>query len=259
MEGWSASLLLGTQPVSSLSHLAAASAALTATIPLVRLGRRDPGRTLALTIYAVCVISALGISGVYHSLEPGGAARLFMQKLDHCAIWCLIAGTFTGIHGIMWRGFWRGGLLAFVWTYAVVGIVLQIVWFPAVAGNLGLLLYLGLGWVGVLSIYKLSRQIGWPAALPLLYAGILYSAGALLDAFNWPVGVAPGVGPHEIFHFAVMSGVALHWLFIRKLLLAQGALTSVRAGAPGRPRSLPERPGPGHVPPAFRRPSRVRA
>jgi hemolysin III len=220
MDGLSFSLLLGTQPVSALSHLAAASAALTATIPLVRLGRRHPSRTLALTVYATCVVAAMGISGVYHSLEPGSTARLFMQRLDHCAIWCLIAGTFTGIHGIMWRGFWRGGLLAFVWCYALVGIVLQIVWFPAVAGNLGLLLYLGLGWVGVLSIYKLSRQIGWPAALPLLYAGILYSAGALVDAFNWPARVVPGVGAHELFHFAVMFGVALHWLFIRKLLLA---------------------------------------
>jgi channel protein (hemolysin III family) len=218
--GLSLSVLLGPQPVSSLSHLAAASVALVAAIPLVRLGRGCPARKLALTIYAGCVIAALAISGVYHSLHPEGSARLFMQRLDHCAIWCLIAGTFTGVHGIMWKGFWRWGLLSFIWGYALVGILLKILWFGAFAGKLGLALYLGLGWVGVVSIYKLSRQIGWAAALPLLYAGVAYSAGAVLDAANWPVPIGPWIGAHEMFHFAVIAGVALHWLFIRKLLLA---------------------------------------
>src|SRR4030095_1607932 len=123
MGGWSFSLHLGCQPVSSLSHLAAASAALVATIPLLRLARGYPGRTLVLTIYASCVIAVLAISGVYHAFEPNSPARLFMQRVDHCAIWCLIAGTFTGIHGVMWKGFWSWGLLSFIWRYALLGIV----------------------------------------------------------------------------------------------------------------------------------------
>jgi channel protein (hemolysin III family) len=225
-------MLLGTQPVSSLSHLAAAGVALVATIPLVRLGRGQPGRTLVLTIYAICVIGTLAISGVYHWFHPDGSARLFMQRVDHCAIWCLIAGTFTGIHGIMWKGFWRWGLLSFIWGYALVGVLLKILWFPAFVGNLGLVLYLGLGWVGVVSIYKLSRQIGWAAVLPMLGASLFYSAGAILDAFNWPVLLVPWVGAHEIFHFAVIVGVALHWLFIRKLLLAHAPTMLTASAAP---------------------------
>jgi channel protein (hemolysin III family) len=227
------STLLGPQPVSALSHLAAAIAALLAATPLVRLGRGSLARKLALAIYAGCVIAALTISGVYHSLHPEGHARLFMQRVDHCAIWCLIAGTFTGVHGIMWKGFWRWGLLSFIWGYALVGMLLKIFWFGAFVGKLGLALYLALGWMGVVSIYKLSRQIGWAAALPMLYAGLAYSAGAILEAANWPVLIAPWVGAHEVFHFAVIAGVTLHWLFIRRLVLAHApALDRPRAEAP---------------------------
>jgi len=216
---WWFSGVFVAQPVSSLSHLAAASAALVATIPLVRLARGYPGRRLVLTIYASCVVAVLAISGIYHSLDPNDPARMFMQRVDHCAIWCLIAGTFTGINGVMWKGFWRWGLLSFIWSYALVGIVLQIFWFPALRGNLGLVLYLGLGWVGVASTYKLSRQIGWGTTLPMIYAGVAYSAGAILDATNSRVLLVPGVGVHEIFHFAVVGGVAVQWRFIRKLVL----------------------------------------
>jgi channel protein (hemolysin III family) len=212
-------VVLGCQPVSSYSHLLAAGAALCAAVPLVRLGRGSAGRVLALVVYASCVVAALGISGTYHGLDRGGAARAFMQRLDHYAIWALIAGTFTAIHGVMWRGFWRKGVLAIIWGFALVGVLLQVLWFQVFSGTLGLVLYLGMGWIGVASIVKLGRQIGFVAVLPVLYAGIAYSTGAVLEACRWPVLIDNWVGAHEIFHVAVILGVALHWLFIRKLVL----------------------------------------
>ena len=78
------------------------------------------------------------------------------------------------------------------------------------------MLYLGLGWVGVISIFKLGRQLGFVAVRPMWYAGIAYSAGAILEATGHPVLAHCWVGPHEIFHIAVLAGVALHWLFIRR-------------------------------------------
>jgi channel protein (hemolysin III family) len=227
--------LFGPQPVSALSHLVAAGVALVAAIPLVRSGRGHPGRSLVLAIYAGCVVAALTISGVYHSLDPDGFARLFMQRLDHCAIWCLIAATFTGIHGIMWKGFWRGGVLGFIWSYALVGIVLKIFWFQAFFGALGLALYLGLGCVGVASAYKLGRELGWAGALPMLAAGLAYSAGAILDAFEPPPFLGPWLGAHEVFHFAVVAGIALQWLLIRKLLAVSAAAAATISPAPSTP------------------------
>ena len=92
------------QPVSSLSHLAAAGVALVAGVPLVRLARGCRHRVFAVTVYVVCVVTTLAISGVYHSLDRGCSARTVMQRMDYFAIWLLIAGTFTAVHGIMWTG-----------------------------------------------------------------------------------------------------------------------------------------------------------
>jgi hemolysin III len=207
------------QPVSSFSHLLAAGAALLAAIPLVRLGRGNSGRVFALSVYVSCVVAALAISGVYHSLAQGGRARLIMQRLDYFAIWLLIAGTFTAIHGLMCRGFWRGGLLCIIWGYAVVGVLLQLIWWHRFSGHLGLMLYLGLGWMGLLSAIKLGREIGYKQVLPVLGAGVIFTSGAILEACSWPVVLDPWVGAHEVFHFAVIGGIATIWVFIRRLLV----------------------------------------
>ena len=207
------------QPVSSLSHLVAAAAACVAAVPLIRLGRGSPARMTALAVYAICVVGLLTISGTYHSLDKGGPARAFMQHVDYFAIWLLIAGTFTAVHGIMCSGFWRRGVLTFIWLYAALGIGLQIVWFQFFSGVPGLVLYLGLGWLGLVSIIKLGRQLGFRVVRPLWYAGIFFSAGAVLEAVRQPVIIRNWVGPHEIFHLAVIIGVVIHWRFIRHLAL----------------------------------------
>ena len=210
--------ILGCQPVSSFTHLIAAGTALAAAIPLVRLGRGSTGRVFALAVYVSCVTAALAISGVYHALAREGSARLFMQRLDYYAIWLLIAGCFTAIHGVMCRGFWRSGLLSIIWTYALVGVALQVLWWNTFTGRTGLALYLGLGWIGFASVIKLGRQIGWRQVMPVVYAGVMFSLGAILEACEWPVVIAGWVEAHEVFHFAVVAGLAMLWLFIRRLL-----------------------------------------
>jgi hemolysin III len=207
------------QPVSSLSHLVAASAALVGAVPLIRLGRGSTVRVAAVAIYACCLVTTLIVSGTYHAMAWHSSARDVMQRFDYYAIWLLIAGTFTAVHGVMCRGFWRTGVLAFTWGYAICGVLLQIFWFNVFSGVWGLVLYLGLGWVGATSVIKLGRQIGYRAVRPIWYAGIVYSTGAVLEACAPPMLVRHWVGPHEIFHVAVIVGATLHWLFIRDLLI----------------------------------------
>jgi channel protein (hemolysin III family) len=207
------------QPVSSLSHLIAAGIAVWAAVPLVRLASSHRSRFRAVLVYACCVIATLTISGVYHSLQQGCSARLIMQRIDYYAIWLLIAGTFTAVHGVMCRGFWRAGFLGLTWGYAFVGMFLQVVRFDIFSGLPGLLLYLGLGWAGVISIFHVGRRIGFRAVRPVWMAGIAYSLGAVLEAVGQPHLIDHWVGPHEVFHLAVIVGVALHWIFIRRLLL----------------------------------------
>jgi channel protein (hemolysin III family) len=218
------------QPVSSLLHLAAAAVALVAAVPLVRLGRRSRDHVAALGVYAFCVIGALVTSGIYHALSRDNPARWTMRRLDYLAIWLLIAGTFTAVHVVTCKGFWRSGLLTIIWTYALVAVGLQLAWFATFSGSVGLLLYLGFGWIGLASIVKLWRQLGARAVAPLWYGGVIFSAGAVLDAVEHPVLIAHWVGPHEVFHVAVVAGLACHWLFIRRLLLAPAPAVAASVG-----------------------------
>jgi channel protein (hemolysin III family) len=204
------------EPVSSFSHLAAGVLAFFAAVPLVRASSRNLGHRVALVVYATAVIALLIISGTYHSLVAG-RLRAIMQHADHLAIWILIAGTFTAIHGIMCRGFWRRWVLVFVWTYAAVAIVLESIWFEELSGAPCLAMYLVFGWVGVATIIKVGRQIGFWAIAPVWAGGVVFSAGAVLEALGLPVISRRWLGPHELFHFAVIAGVAIHWLFIRRL------------------------------------------
>ncbi len=210
---------LGCQPVSAYSHIIAAGVALACAVPMVRLARGSRVRELSLTIYASCVVTALFISGIYHSCDRGTVERFYLQRLDHYAIWALIAGTFTALHGSMWRGFWRGGILAIIWGYAAIGITLQVLWFRIFSSTWGLVLYLGMGWIGTASIVKLGRQIGFAKMWPFILSGVAFSTGAVLESKRWLVLVDGWFGGHEVFHFAVVLGCALNWLFIRKLLI----------------------------------------
>jgi channel protein (hemolysin III family) len=137
-----------------------------------------------------------------------------MQRLDHGAIFVLIAGTFTPLHGLLFRGAWRWGALLGIWAAAACGVTLKAVFFEDVAEWLGLSLYLGMGWLGVISGGELWRRHGGAYVRPLLGGGVAYTAGGLLEFLRWPVLVPGVVGPHELFHLLVLLGAALHWVFV---------------------------------------------
>jgi channel protein (hemolysin III family) len=202
------------EPVSAMSHLLGAFVFFILGILLLLRGRAHPGSLVYLGIYAFSVVLLLSISGVYHMVIRGGDAHRVIERLDHSAIFILIAGSFTPAHGILLQGWQRWGPLLLIWTAAIVGITLKTVFFDHVAEWLGLTLYLTLGWFGLYSGIMLARRFGFKFVKPLLIGGIAYSIGGVLDFLQWFV-VFPGViHPHELFHIAVLMGIFWHWLFI---------------------------------------------
>ena len=111
-------------PVSSLSHLAGVLAFGILAVPLLLRARGHPGRIAALAVFALGAVFLLSMSGVYHLLPDGSAGRYVLRHLDHAAIFFLIAATFTPVHVILFRGAWRWGMLALIWTVAATGITL---------------------------------------------------------------------------------------------------------------------------------------
>lgn len=155
------------------------------------------------------------MSGVYHLFPRfGSTTRMVMQRLDHAAIWLMIAGSFTPIHYILCRRWWRWGILAFVWIIAITGLVLKTVFFDDIPNWATTSLYIGLGWVGVLSFYKLKNVIGLSQMKWLVFGGLAYTVGAVMDLLNWPVIVTGYFQYHEIFHLLVVFAAASHWYFI---------------------------------------------
>jgi channel protein (hemolysin III family) len=212
-----------SDPVSSLSHLAAAVVFAGLSGFLVARGRGDARRVISLAVFAFSCVLLLSLSGVYHLLSPGTAARGVLMRLDHAAIFVLIAGSFTPVHVILLRQRWHGHLLAWIWAAAIAGLTLKTIYFDAVPAWLGLLLYLGLGWLGLISTVALARIFGVSFVLPLVWGALAYTFGALADFANWPVLVAGVVGPHEVFHLAVVAGISLHWAFIYGIASASRA------------------------------------
>ncbi|GAB6066827.1 hypothetical protein JCM13664_01450 [Methylothermus subterraneus] len=154
------------------------------------------------------------MSGVYHLLAQTGIAHRVLQRLDHAAVFILIAGSFTPLQPAFfstWLGRW--GTLLLVWALALAGVVLKAVFFDDIPEGLGLALYLSLGWLGLGSIVALGRRHGVGFIVPLVWSGMAYTVGAVADFARWPEVIAGVVGPHELMHLAVLAGVFGFWWF----------------------------------------------
>lgn len=202
-----------------MSHLVGAFIFLIYGIKLIYLARDHTAWIVAVSVFVVSAVFLLSMSGVFHLLDRESMGRTILQRLDHAGIFALIAGTFTPVHTILFKGFWRWGILFLIWTLAITGMTLKSVFFNDMAEWLGLMLYLGLGWVGILSAYLTHRLHGFEIIKPLLYGALAYTAGATLEFLRLPIVIPGVIGPHELFHVAVLFGVAWHWQFVRNLLI----------------------------------------
>ena len=108
-----------------------------------------------------------------------------------------------------------------VWVAATTGIVLKTVFFESVPPWLGVVIYVGFGWFGLVSATRLLRSFGARFVAPLFYGALAYTGGAgmlgLLFSLGDPMLIPGVVGRHEIFHLAVLTGIAFHWQFVYRI------------------------------------------
>ncbi|MBC8868406.1 MAG: hemolysin III family protein [Planctomycetes bacterium] len=198
-------------------HLLGAGVFAVLSVSLLRRGRGNAGPVFLLGVFAFACVFLLSMSGVYHLLSPSGAGREVMRRLDHAAIFALIAATFTPIHGILFQGWRRWLPPVFMWAVAATGISLKIIFFNSVPYWLGLATYLLLGWFGLISAVLLWRRFGASyITLPLL-GGLAYTVGAITEFLRWPVLILGVFGPHEAFHIAVLAGIGFFWSFVHAI------------------------------------------
>ncbi|MFV1993385.1 MAG: hemolysin III family protein [Acidiferrobacterales bacterium] len=208
-----------TDPFNSLSHLIGAVIFLFYGIKLIGMARGHRGWVTAVSVFVFSVVFLLSMSGVFHLLDNDSLARDVLRRLDHAAIFGLIAGTFTPVHVILFKGFARWGVLVLIWALAITGMTLKTIYFYELPEGLGLMFYLGLGWVGIFSAYLTHKLHNFTVIKPLVYGALAYTVGASLEFLKIPILIPGVIGPHELFHIAVLLGITYHWKFVTSLII----------------------------------------
>lgn len=198
------------QPVSSLSHLMGAIVFAVVSWRTLQSVWNDRCPFWTIAIFAGSTELLLSLSAIYHMFGPG-ALRAIMLRLDVAAIFLLIAGSFTPLHGILFEGWKRWGMLALIWTVALAGIALRIVFFDSISKPVGHAGFLMMGWLGAISGYLVWKHHGWGLLLPVVAGGVLYTLGAISNAVKWPTIIPYVWGPHETHHMTVLAGLGFHW------------------------------------------------
>lgn len=223
-----------TDPVSALTHLAGAGVALAATTHLVGRASARPVAAASLAVFAAACVFLFATSGIYHVFDHGTATRELFRRLDHAAIFVLIAATFTPVHAIVFRGVWRWGVLTGIWVVALAGLTLKALYFDALPESIGMSIYLGLGWLGGVSALVLWRHFGFGLVRPALLGGLAYTIGGLIGFAGRPAPLPGLVGAHELFHLASLAGLYWWWQFMAAIAACGPLRNPLGPAAAGR-------------------------
>jgi len=192
----------------SVTHLMGAVLAAAGAAVLVVLAARlgDPWKIASFSVYGFTLFALYALSTLYHSTR-GKLKRVF-QKLDHCSIYLLIAGTYTPFALVTLRGAWGWSLFGVIWGLAALGIA-QEAWLGKGARVLSVVIYVLMGWLSVIAIKPLIAALT-PAGFAWLAAGgLFYTGGIVFYALDAKLRHG-----HGIWHLFVLAGSASHYLAI---------------------------------------------
>ncbi|MBI5069530.1 MAG: hemolysin III family protein [Deltaproteobacteria bacterium] len=202
-----------------VSHEIAAGLALAGAVVLAVLAPTTRGR-IGAAVYGLSLVTLFTVSATYHRPNWAPRARLFMRRLDHSAIFLLIAGTYTPLC-LLLGGTTGYRLLAGVWAGALVGVVQSVAW-PRAPKALVAALAVALGWAVVPMLPTLTGVVGTPGLVLLGGGGALYTLGAVIYATGRPDPFPRVFGYHEVFHALVIAAAALHFAVVAGAVRAIG-------------------------------------
>ena len=210
---------VGSKPLlRGVLHEVAAFAAAIAGGILVLLAPNARARAGAI-VYGISLVALFAVSAIYHRPTWSEKIRLVLRRVDHSAIFLLIAGTYTPFSFLLGRVGWV--FLGIVWAGALLGIALSIAWVGAPKVLVAAVCVL-LGWAALPVLPALKAALGIGAVVLLASGGVTYSLGALVYALRRPDPV-PGVfGYHEVFHALVIVAAGFHFAAVAEAVRALG-------------------------------------
>ena len=212
-----AAVLVPERPaLRGISHLIGALAATAGAVWLLLIADSPTGYVSG-AVFGTSLILLYSASTAYHRFAWKTFLERTFKRVDHAMIFVLIAGTYTPFCLNVSLA-WGIPILAVVWSLAGAGTLIKLVWLDSPRW-VGVSLYIGLGWVGLVSV---SEVFGWYAASPLTLlaiGGALYMLGGIVYATRRPDPFPRIFGFHEVFHALVVGGSVLHYVAIAFFVL----------------------------------------
>lgn len=193
----------------SISHLVGSVLAIAGTAVIVVRATRNGAsvRTVtALSIYGAMMILTYLSSTLYHSVR--GPAKDVFHVFDHCAIYLLIAGTYTPLSLVVLRGSWGWTLFGLIWGLAVMGIAKD-AFFRNRMRLISVVLYVAMGWLVIIAFGPLRRALPASGIAWLIAGGVAYTGGIVFYALGKRVRHM-----HGMWHLAVIAGSACHYVMM---------------------------------------------
>jgi hemolysin III len=190
----------------SISHLVGAALALAGLVVLVVFAslQGDPWKIVSFSIYGASLFLLYTLSTLYHSLR-GRAKKIFM-KLDHVAIYLLIAGSYTPLTLVTLRGAWGWTLFVIIWGLAIVGIIVDSLHKEG-SRAIQMVIYLLMGWLILVAMYPLVQALAKGGLVLLVLGGVFYTSGIIFYSIDKRMKHA-----HGIWHLFVLAGSISHFL-----------------------------------------------
>jgi hemolysin III len=190
----------------SISHLVGAALALAGVVVLVTFAslQGDPWKIASFSIYGASLFLLYTLSTLYHSLR--GRAKQIFRKLDHVAIYLLIAGSYTPLTLVTLHGAWGWTLFVIIWGLAIAGIIVDGLHKEG-SRRTQMGIYLLMGWLILLAIYPLIRAFPQGGLALLVLGGVFYTSGIIFYAIDDRMKHA-----HGIWHLFVLAGSISHYM-----------------------------------------------
>lgn len=209
------------EPGSAITHFIGMLMAIFAAVPLLIKAAHEPSRiyVISLAVYSASMILLYAASTTYHTFDISVKINTILKKWDHMMISVLIAGSYTPICLLVLKGKTGLILLAIVWSFAIIGILIKAFWVycPKWVSSI---LYIGMGWTCVLAFTQILNSMSHTSFIWLLTGGIIYTVGGIIYALKLPIfnSKHKNFGSHEIFHLFVMGGSMCHFVVMYALL-----------------------------------------
>jgi hemolysin III len=193
----------------SITHLAGTVLAVIGTAVLITAAVMDGAgarRITALSIYGAMMVILYLSSTLYHSFK--GPAKKVFHVFDHCAIYLLIAGTYTPFTLVTLQGVWGWTFFGIIWGLAIAGVAKD-VFLHGRYRAVSIVLYVLMGWLVVAAFEPLKAALPMAGIWWLVAGGLVYTGGILFFALSSRV-----VHMHGLWHLCVIGGSACHYVVV---------------------------------------------